>query len=114
MAAPNEVTGELPTGAGVLRATIVPGEGKNRIQSVKFSGIGGDEAALGRLEVSLAGIRIEQAPGRIEDFFNQNPNAAPGVQPGEFLTAMTLAFMKVRLASSSAPDPQAWKKELGK
>ena len=37
--------------------------------------------------------------------------ALPGVEPEEFLTVLTLAFMKVRRTTSSAPDPSAWKKQ---
>ena len=43
--------------------------------------------------------------------FAQNPKALPGVVPEEFLTVLTLAFMKVRRAISTAPDPSAWKKK---
>jgi len=45
-----------------------------------------------------------------DGFFAQNPKALPGVEPEEFLTVLTLAFMKVRRAASSAPDPSDWKK----
>ena len=103
------VTGELPTKAGVLRATIVPGAGRNQIQSVAFSGIKAEPGVLSKLEQSLGGSTIDEAPGRIEDFFAQNPKALPGVEPEEFLTVLTLAFMKVRRSTSHAPDPSAWK-----
>ncbi len=114
MAAPSSVSGELPTSGGVVRATIVPGEGRNQIKSVRFDGTFKKASAdsLGGLEAMLAGKTIDDAPGLIEDFFRDNPGAVVGVQPGEFLTALTLAFMKVRIAASSAPDPNAWKKEL--
>lgn len=106
------VTGELPTKAGLLKATIVPGAGKNQIQSVKFAGTFKAEppGILARLEQVLGGATIDEAPGKIEDFFAQNPAALPGVEPEEFLTVLTLAYMKVRRTSSSAPDPSAWKK----
>ena len=107
------VTGELPTKAGIVRATIVPGSGRNQIQSVSFSGTfkAEPQGILGRLEQSLAGVTIDEAPGKIEDFFAQNPKALAGVEPEEFLTVLTLAFMKIRRTTSSAPDPSAWKKQ---
>jgi hypothetical protein len=108
----NSVSGELPTKAGLLRATIVPGTGRNQIQSVAFGGTFKAEPAgvLATLEKTLAGVTIDEAPGKIEDFFAQNPKALPGVEPEEFLTVLTLAFMKVRRTTSTAPDPSAWKK----
>lgn len=114
MATPQSVSGELPTSGGVVRATIVPGSGLNQIGSVQFSGTfqAASADALRKLEGMLAGKKIDDAPGLIEDFFRDNPGAVPGVQPGEFLTVLTLAFMKVRIAASTAPDPNAWKKEL--
>lgn len=114
MPAPSEgVTGELTTRGGpVLRATIVPGQGRNKIQSVRFEGAVRDEpaGALAKLEAALAGGSIDQAPDRIEDFFSQNPGALPGAEPDELLTVLSLAFMKVRRTASTAPDPSAWKK----
>jgi len=106
------VTGELPTKAGIVRVLLVPGAGRNQIQSVSFSGTFKAEPAgiLAKLEQALAGVTIDEAPGKIEDFFAQNPQALPGVEPEEFLTVLTLAFMKVRRTTSSAPDPAAWKK----
>lgn len=110
--APSSVSGELPTKAGIVRATLVPGAGRNQIQSVTFGGTFKAEPAgvLAKLEQALAGGTIDEAPGRIEDFFAQNPGALPGVEPEEFLTVLTLAFMKVRRSTSSAPDPSDWKK----
>jgi len=107
------VTGELPTKGGLLRATIVPGAGRNQIESVKFSGPFKPESAamLAKFEQALAGVSLDAAPGKIEDFFAQNPQALPGVEPEEFLTVMTLAVMKVRRTTSTAPDPSAWKKQ---
>lgn len=113
MSAPaSSVTGELPTKGGIVRATIVPGAGRNQIQSVSFSGTFKSEppGILAKLEAALGGSTIDDAPGRIEDFFGQNPQALPGVEPEELLTVLTLAFMKVRRSTSSAPDPSAWKK----
>lgn len=109
----SSVSGELPTNAGRVRATIVPGAGRNQIQSVSFSGTFKSEppGILARLEQALAGATIDEAPGKIEDFFAQNPKALPGVEPEEFLTVLTLAFMKVRRAASVAPDPSDWKKK---
>jgi hypothetical protein len=106
------VTGELSTKVGILRATIVPGAGRNQIQSVSFSGIKAEPPGiLAKLEQMLGGATIDEAPGKIEDFFAQNPKALPGVEPEEFLTVLTLAFMKVRRTTSIAPDPSAWKKQ---
>ena len=106
------VGGELPTKSGLLKATIVPGSGRNQIQSVKFGGTFKAEPSgiLAKLELALAGVTIDEAPGKIEDFFSQNPSALPGIEPEEFLTVLTLAFMKVRRTTSSAPDPEGWKK----
>lgn len=110
---PTSVTGELSTKAGMVRATIVPGLRRNQIQTVSFSGTFKAEppGILARLEQALAGATIDEAPGKIEDFFAQNPRALPGVEPEEFLTVLTLAFMKIRRSSSTAPDPSAWKKQ---
>jgi hypothetical protein len=107
------VTGELPTKAGVVRATIVPGAGRNQLQSVSFSGTfkAEPQGILAKLEQALGGATIDEAPGKIEDFFSQNPTALPGVEPEELLTVLTLAFMKVRRSISTAPDPSAWKKQ---
>ena len=107
------VSGELPTKAGIVRATIVPGAARNQIQSVSFSGTFKVEPAgiLAKLEQALGGCTIDEAPGKIEDFFAQNPKALPGVEPEEFLTVLTLAFMKVRRSTSMAPDPSAWKQK---
>jgi hypothetical protein len=108
----SSVFGDLPTKAGVLRATIVPGTGRNQIQSVSFSGIKAEPPGiLTKLEQTLGGSTIDEAPGKIEDFFGQNPKALPGVEPEEFLTVLTLAFMKVRRTTSTAPDPSAWKQQ---
>ena len=113
MTAPTEdVTGELPVAGGVLRAAIVPGGRRNEIRSVRFSGdfqSQPDDAAR-KLEEALAGTMVDEAPGRIEDFFAAHPGAITGAGPGDFLTVLTLAFMKVRRTTSSAPDPAGWKK----
>ena len=107
-----EVTGDLPVKGGVLRATILPGGGRNQIQTVRFAGPFRDEPAgtQQRLEQALAGATIDEAPAKIEDFFAQNGGALPGVEPEDFLTVLSLAFMKMRRAASSAPDPSDWKK----
>lgn len=109
----SSVTGELPTKAGIVRATLVPGAGRNQILTVSFSGTFKSEppGILAKLEQALGGSSIDEAPGKIEDFFAQNPQALPGVEPEEFLTVLTLAFMKVRRTTSTAPDPSAWKKQ---
>jgi hypothetical protein len=106
------VSGELRTKGGIVRATIVPGEGRNVVRSARFTG---DFNAyprdiVGLLEETIAGTPIDEAPGKIEDFFAQTQGRVAGVEPGEFFTVLSLAFMKVRRASSSAPDPTAWKK----
>ena len=108
-----DVTGDLPVRGGMLRALIVPGPGRNQIESARFTGPFRDEPAgtLERLHAALAGSTIDEAPTRIEEFFAQNAGALPGVEPEEFLTVLTLAFMKVRRAASSAPDPSDWKKK---
>jgi hypothetical protein len=103
----------MTTRAGaLLRATIVPGQARNKIQSVRFGGAVRDEPAgsLAKLEGVLAGASIDQAPARIEDFFAQNDGALPGVEPDELFMVLNLAFMKVRRTTSTAPDPAAWKK----
>ncbi|HXG63453.1 MAG TPA: hypothetical protein VNO22_18925 [Planctomycetota bacterium] len=109
------VTGEIRTGAGgTLRATIVLAAGPRRcLESVRFDGSLRDEppGSLARLEKALAGASIDEAPARIEEFFSAHPGALPGADPEEFLTALSLAFMKVRRTLSAAPDPAAWKKE---
>ncbi len=107
-----EVTGDLPIKGGLLRVAIVPGDGRNQIQSARFTGPFRDEPAgtLERFQESLAGSTIDEAPTKIEDFFAQNAGALPGVEPEDILTVLTLAFMKVRRAASSAPDPSDWKK----
>jgi hypothetical protein len=107
-----EITGDLPLKGGVLRAAIIPGGVRNQIQGVRFAGPFRDEPAgtQQRLEQALAGATIDEAPTRIEDFFAQNAGALPGVEPEDFLTVLTLAFMKVRRAASSAPASSAWKK----
>ena len=108
-----DVTGELPVKGGMLRVVIVPGDGRNRIQSALFTGPFPDEPAgtLARLQETLSGTTIDEAPAKIEDFFAQNAGALPGIEPGDVLTVLTLAFMKVRRAASSAPDPSDWKKK---
>jgi len=108
-----EVSGDLPVKGGMLKALIVPGAGRNQIQSARFTGPFKDEPAgtLERLQASLADSTIDEAPSRIEDFFAQNAGALPGVEPEDFLTVLTLAFMKVRRAASTAPDPSDWKKK---
>lgn len=108
-----EVSGEIVAASGhQVRATIVPGEKRNQILTVRFSGTftAEPQGVVGKLEEFLAGCLIDHAAIKIEDFFVKNSDAQVSVQPGEFYTVLTLAFMKRRLASSSAPDPSAWKK----
>jgi hypothetical protein len=111
---PEGTTGELKTAGGVLRATVLPGEGRKLIRSVRFSGdvVQTPEGALLRLEEALAGATIDQAPAKIEEYFAANPDAIGGANAGDFLTVLTLAFMKALKSSSTAPDPAAWKKQV--
>ncbi len=107
-----EVTGDLPIPGGLLRASIVAGDGRNQIQSARFTGPFRDDppGTLERLQASLSGSTIDEAPTKIERFFAENQGALPGVDPSDLLTVLALAFMKVRRAASSAPDPSDWKK----
>jgi hypothetical protein len=108
-----EITGDLPLKGGVLRAVLEPGDVRNQIRGVRFTGPFRDEPAgtKERLESALAGSTIDEAPARIEDFFAQNSGALPGVEPEDFLTVLSLAFMKLRRSISTAPDPSDWKKK---
>jgi hypothetical protein len=103
------VSGTLPTEGGNVCATIAPGAAL----SVRFSGTynayPGD--LLRGLEKIVAGGTIDEAPTRIEEFFSACRGCVCGVEPGEFLTVISLAHMKVRRTTSAAPDPEAWKKE---
>lgn len=105
------VSGELPVKTGLLKVTIFPGEGRNSISAVRFGGTvkAEPEGILSRLDGALAECSINDAPARIEDFFSQNPQALPGIEPEDILTVLTFAFMKVRRSASTAPDPSAWK-----
>ncbi len=107
------VTGEHRTSGGVIRTTLLPGEGLSRIGSVEFSGTYKEnpEGVLRGLEAILEGATIDEAPKLIEGFFAKNPGAVPGIDSGEFFMALSMVFMKVRRAASSAPDPSDWKKE---
>ena len=109
----SDVWGELPIKGGMLRVRLLPGEGLNRIRAAQFTGPfkATPDTAVHRLEEELAGSTIDEAPGRIEDWFQKNPGAVSGVEPGDLLTVLSLAHMKVRRAQSQAPDPAAWKKE---
>ena len=108
-----DVWGELPVKGGMLRVRLLPGGGLNTLRAVQFSGPFTCEppSAVRRLEEALAGATIDEAPGRIEDWFGKNPDAVAGVEPGDLLTVLSLAHMKVRRERSQAPDPAAWKKE---
>ena len=112
--ASGEVWGELPIKGGMLRVRMLPGMARNVIRAVQFSGPfkAAPESATRRLEEALAGVSIDEAPGRIEDWFAANPGAISGVEPDDLLTALSLAHMKVRITQSTAPDPSAWKKDL--
>ena len=107
------VWGELPIKGGMLRVRLLPGDGLNSIRAAQFSGPFKcqPESAVRRLEEDLAGTTIDEAPAKIEDWFGKNPGAVSGVEPGDLLTVLSLAHMKVRRAQSQAPDPSAWKKE---
>lgn len=110
---PQGPSGDLPTAAGTVRATIVPQPGLKQIKEAYFSGSFNAYpwGLLESLQKAVAGVTIQSAPTLFEEFFTKNPGRVAGVQPGEFFTALSLAFMKVRLAASAAPDPDAWKKE---
>jgi hypothetical protein len=105
------VSGVWPAKGGPLRITVVPGAGRNRIAAVRFGGVleAGRDPGVEELEKALADSGIDEAPGRIEDYFSRNPQALPGVEPEDVMTVLSLAFAKVRRASSQAPDPGAWK-----
>ena len=108
-----DVWGELPISGGILRVRLLPGSARNVIRAVQYSGpfTCTPESAMRRLEESLAGTTIDEAPGRIEDWYAKNPQAVSGVEPGDLLTVLSLAHMKVRITQSTAPDPNAWKKQ---
>jgi hypothetical protein len=112
--ATGDVWGELPIKGGMLRVRMLPGTARNVIRAVQFSGPfkAEPESSMRRLEEALAGVSIDEAPGRIEDWFSANPGALSGVEAGDLLTVLSLAHMKVRITQSTAPDPSAWKKEL--
>ena len=109
-----EVWGELPIKGGMLRVRLLPGTARNVIRAVQFSGPfkAQPESAVRRLEEALAGVSIDEAPGRIEDWFAANPDLVSGVDAGDLLTVLSLAHMKVRITQSPAPDPSAWTTEL--
>lgn len=111
----NGAVGELPVKGGLLKVSVAPGEGRKSIASVEFSSTfkAEPEGVWARLGEALASSTIDEAPARIEDFFSRNPQALPGLEPEDILTVLTLAFMKVRRASSQAPDPAAWKQGPG-
>jgi hypothetical protein len=98
----------------MLRVRMLPGGARNVIRAVQFSGPfqAKPESAVRRLEEALAGVSIDEAPGKIEDWFAANPGVVTGVEPGDLLTVLSLAHMKVRITQSTAPDPEAWKKEM--
>ena len=108
-----DVWGELPIAGGILRVRLLPGQARNVLRAVQFSGpfTCRPESAVRRLEEALAGLSIDEAPGRIEDWYAQNPGAISGVEPGDLLTVLSLAHMKVRITQSTAPDPNAWRKQ---
>jgi hypothetical protein len=108
-----DVWGELPIQGGMLRVRLVPGEGLNKIRAAQFSGPfkATPDTAVLRLEEELAGATIDEAPSRIEGWFQRNPGAVSGVEPDDLLTVLSLAHMKVRRTQSNAPDPSAWKSE---
>lgn len=108
-----DVWGELPIKGGMLRVRLLPGDGLNLIRAAQFSGpfTCRPDSAVRRLEETLAGASIDEAPGRIEEWFDKNPGAVAGVEAGDLLTVLSLAHMKVRRERSQAPDPAAWKKE---
>lgn len=97
-----------------VKATVSHGTQRNQIQSVVFSGefSSRPRAAIRDLERELSNTTIDEAPVRIEDFFTKTGAEVPGAMAGDFFMALSLAFMKRRVAQSAAPDPQDWKKEI--
>lgn len=110
---PGSISGEHRTSGGVIRTTLLPGEGLSLIGSVEFSGTYREnpDGVLRGLEAILEGSTINEAPKLIEEFFAKNPGAVPGIDSGEFFMALSMAFAKVRRAASTAPDPSDWKKD---
>ena len=108
-----DVWGELPIKGGMLRVRLLPGDGLNKIRAAQFQGPFQcrPASAVRRLEEELAGVTIDEAPSKIEEWFEKNPDAVSGVEPGDILTVLSLAHMKIRRSQSQAPDPSAWKKE---
>lgn len=115
---PEGTTTEATTiGRGAaVRASVLHGPERNRIARVVFSGefCAHPRGAVRGLEEDLADTAIDEAPARIENYFARTGAEVPGLAPGDFFTALSLAFMKRRVAQSAAPDPLAWKKELGR
>lgn len=106
------VSGEVPVVGGTLKASILPGDKRNQLGSVEFSGVTVEPAGLlEELGQALAGCMIDHAPSKIEETIAKHGGAVKGPGPGDFYMALNLAFMKIRLSSSSAPDPNAWKKK---
>lgn len=97
-----------------VKATVSHGAQRNQIQSVVFSGefSSRPRSAVRDLERELANTSIDEAPVRVEDFFTKTGAEVPGLTPGDFFMALSLAFMKRRVAQSAAPDPMGWKKDL--
>ena len=70
--APADVWGELPISDGILRVRLVPGAARNVIRAVQYSGpfTCRPESAMRRLEEALAGVTIDEVPGRIDVIFD--------------------------------------------
>lgn len=102
-------------GDGVsVRADVLPGERRNVLRRVVFSGdfCAHPRSVVRELEKELENTTVDEAPARIQGCFLRAGAEMPGLSPGDFFAALSLAFMKRRIALSEATDPAAWKKEL--
>ena len=113
-APPDGAIGDLPGSVVKLRATVIANEDFKKIRSANFTGTFSayPNDLVPRLEACVAGAAINEAPDLIENFFAKESGGVAGIQAGDFFMALSLAFMKTRLTGSSAPDPNAWKKEV--
>ncbi len=108
------VTEATTIGRGsAVRVAVVHGSRRNHVERVVFSGefCTHPRGAVAELERELSGTSIDEAPARIENYFVRTGAEWVGLAPGDLFTALSLAFMKRRVSQSSAPDPEAWKKD---
>ena len=105
----------IAEGDGVaVCATVLPGERRNALRRVVFSGdfCAHPRSAIRDLQKELGDTAVDEAPARIQGFFLRAGAEVPGLSPGDFFTALSLAYMKRRITLSTAADPAAWKREL--